>query len=137
MKKIISAEQAAEFVKDGMTVMVGGFLGNGTPEKIIDALVASGVKNLTIVCNDTGFPDKGIGKLFVNQQVSKAIVSYIGGNAVSGEQFNAKTLEIEFVPQGTLAERVRAGGCGLGGILTPTGLGTLAAEGKQIINVDG
>ncbi|MDR1653132.1 MAG: CoA transferase subunit A [Prevotellaceae bacterium] len=137
MEKFISANEAAAFAKDGMTIMIGGFLGNGAPEKIIDALVASGVKDLTVICNDTGFTNIGVGKLFDNHQVKKAIVSYSGGNPASIEQLNAGTLNIEYVPQGTLAERVRAGGCGLGGVLTPTGLGTLAAQEKQIISVDG
>jgi acetate CoA/acetoacetate CoA-transferase alpha subunit len=137
MDKIISIEEAVSKVKDGMTLMVGGFLANGTPNKIIDAIAKSGVKNLTVICNDTSFPDKGVGILFVNKQVKKVYTSYIGANPASGEQFNSGELEVEFCPQGTLAERVRAGGNGLGGFLTPTGLGTIAAEGKEIITVDG
>jgi acetate CoA/acetoacetate CoA-transferase alpha subunit len=137
MNKIISIEEAVSMIKDGMTLMIGGFLANGTPNKIIDAVVKSGVKNLTVICNDTSFPDKGVGMLFVNKQVKKVYTSYIGANAVSGEQFNNGEVEIEFCPQGTLAERVRAGGNGLGGFLTPTGLGTIAADGKEIITVDG
>lgn len=137
MDKFISAEQAAAKVKDGMTLMIGGFLANGTPEKLIDALVRSGVGNLTIICNDTSFPDRGIGKLIVNKQIKKLYTTHIGTNPNTGEQMNAGELEIEFCPQGTLAERVRAGGSGLGGILTPTGLGTMVAEGKRIISVDG
>jgi acetate CoA/acetoacetate CoA-transferase alpha subunit len=137
MNKIISIEQAAAKVRDGMTVMIGGFLANGTPEKMIDALVASGVRNLTLICNDTSWPDRGIGRLVAGRQVKKLYVSHIGTNPESGAQLNAGELEIEFCPQGTLAERVRAGGNGLGGILTPTGLGTMVAEGKRIIEVDG
>jgi acetate CoA/acetoacetate CoA-transferase alpha subunit len=137
MKKLISIPELISMVKDGMTLMIGGFLANGTPETIVDALVQSGVKNLTIIANDTSFPDRGLGKLVANKQVSKMITSHIGTNAATAEQFNAKELEIEFVPQGTLAERVRAGGSGLGGILTQTGLGTIVAEGKQIINISG
>lgn len=137
MDKIISLAGAISLVKSGMTVMVGGFLGNGTPHKIIDALAASGVKDLTIICNDTAFPDKGVGKLIVNRQVSRLYTSHIGTNPNTGEQMMSGELEIEFCPQGTLAERVRAGGSGLGGILTPTGLGTSVAEGKQVISVDG
>jgi acetate CoA/acetoacetate CoA-transferase alpha subunit len=117
--------------------MIGGFMGNGTPECIMDALVVSGVTNLTVICNDTGFPDKGIGKLIVNKQVKKLIVSHIGTNPVTVDQMNAGDLEVEFSPQGTLAERVRAGGAGLGGVLTPTGLGTVVADGKQTLEVDG
>ncbi len=137
MNKIISIEQAAAKVRDGMTLMIGGFLANGTPEKLIDALVASGVRGLTVICNDTSFPDRGIGKLIVGRQIKKLYVSHIGTNPETGAQMNAGELEVEFCPQGTLAERVRAGGSGLGGILTPTGLGTMVAEGKRVIEVDG
>lgn len=137
MSKFISLEEALSKIKDGMTIMVGGFLANGTPETIIDALAKSGVKDLTLICNDTAYPDKGVGKLLVNRQLKKLIVSYIGATPQASEQMNAGEIEIEFVPQGTLAERVRAGGAGLGGFLTPTGLGTVVQEGKQVINVDG
>jgi acetate CoA/acetoacetate CoA-transferase alpha subunit len=137
MSKFISAEEAVSKVKDGMTIMIGGFLGNGSPENIIKALVKANVKELTIICNDTAFPDKGLGQLIVNRQVKKVIASHIGTNPSTIEQFNNKEIEIEFVPQGTLAERVRAGGAGLGGILTPTGLGTVVQEGKQIISLEG
>lgn len=137
MSKFISIEEAVSKVKDGMTIMVGGFLANGTPNKIVDALAKSGVKNLTLICNDTAYPDKGVGQLIANKQVKKLFVSHIGTNPHTSEQMNNGELEIEFCPQGSLAERVRAGGCGLGGILTQTGMGTIVAEGKQIVNVDG
>lgn len=137
MKKSISLDEVLSKIKDGMTIMVGGFLANGTPETIIDALAESNVKDLTLICNDTAYPDKGVGKLLANKQFKKLIVSYIGATPDASEQMNSGELEIEFVPQGTLAERVRAGGTGLGGFLTPTGLGTVVAEGKQIINIDG
>ena len=137
MNKVISVEEAVASVKDGMTLMIGGFLGNGTPEKIVDALLATGAKELTLICNDTGFPDKGIGKLIAGRRVKKLYASHIGTNPLTGEQMNAGEIEIEFCPQGTLAERVRAGGNGLGGVLTPTGLGTTVAEGKQIVAVGG
>ena len=137
MSKFISIEEAVSKVKDGMTIMVGGFLANGTPNKIVDALAKSGVKNLTLICNDTAYPDKGVGQLIANKQVKKLFVSHIGTNPHTSEQMNSGELEIEFCPQGSLAERVRAGGCGLGGILTQTGMGTIEAEGKQIVNVDG
>jgi len=137
MNKSISINDVVSMVKDGMTLMIGGFLANGTPESIVDALVKSGVKDLTIIANDTAFPEKGLGKLVANKQVKKVITSHIGTNAATIEQLNAKELEIEFSPQGTLAERVRAGGSGLGGVLTATGLGTIVADGKEIINVDG
>ena len=137
MSKFISIEEAVSKVKDGMTIMVGGFLANGTPNKIVDALAKSGVKNLTLICNDTAYPDKGVGQLIANKQVKKLFVSHIGTNPHTSVQMNSGELEIEFCPQGSLAERVRAGGCGLGGILTQTGMGTIVAEGKQIVNVDG
>ena len=137
MSKFISIEEAVSKVEDGMTIMVGGFLANGTPNKIVDALAKSGVKNLTLICNDTAYPDKGVGQLIANKQVKKLFVSHIGTNPHTSEQMNSGELEIEFCPQGSLAERVRAGGCGLGGILTQTGMGTIVAEGKQIVNVDG
>lgn len=137
MSKVTTIEQALATVKDGKTVMIGGFLAVGTPEILMDALIAQGTKNLTVIANDTGFPDKGIGKLVVNHRLSKAIVSHIGTNPETGRQMNAGELQVELVPQGTLAERIRAGGAGLGGVLTPTGLGTIVAEGKDIINVDG
>ena len=137
MNKLISPSDAASFVKDGMTLMIGGFLGHGTPERIIDEIVASGVKSLTLIVNDTAFPEKGCGKLVTNNQVKKLIVSHIGTNPNTGQKMNSGELEIEFSPQGTLAERIRSGGAGLGGILTPVGIGTIIEEGKQMIQVDG
>ncbi|MCL2739212.1 MAG: CoA transferase subunit A [Bacteroidales bacterium] len=137
MNKIISISEAASYVKDGMTVMVGGFMGTGGPNRIMDALLAGGVKGLTIICNDTAFPDKGVGKLIVNKQIKCVIASHIGTNPVTIEQMNNGTLSMIFYPQGTLAECIRAAGAGLGGVLTPTGLGTVIAEGKQVISVDG
>jgi len=137
MNKFITISKAASYVKDGMTVMVGGFMGTGGPNRIMDALVTLGVKNLTIICNDTAFPDKGVGKLIVNKQIKRAIVSHIGTNPSTIELMNSGELIVSFYPQGTLAECVRAGGAGLGGVLTPTGLGTIMAEGKEVIVVDG
>ena len=137
MDKRITAAGAASKIKDGMTVMVGGFLGNGTPESIVDALVQSGVKDLTLILNDTAYPDRGAGKLIVNKQVKKIIVSHIGTNPETANQMNAGTLEVEFSPQGTLAERIRCGGCGLGGALTTTGLDTIIEKGKRVIEVEG
>ena len=135
--KFITAEEAASMVKDGMTVMIGGFLAVGSPTSIINKMVESGVKNLTIICNDTAFPDKGIGLLVANKQVKKIITSHIGTNPSTIEQLNNKEIEIEFNPQGNLAERIRCAGAGLGGALTPTGIGTIVQDGKQIVNVDG
>lgn len=137
MDKVININQAVELIEDNMTVMIGGFLACGTPEKMIDKLVEKNVKNLTIIANDTGFVDKGIGKLIVNKQVKKVIVSHIGTNKETGRQMNDGELEVDLVPQGTLAEQVRAGGAGLGGILTPIGIGTMVENGKQKIVLDG
>lgn len=135
--KFISAEEAASMVKDGMTVMIGGFMAVGSPHSIIAKMVEKGVKDLTIICNDTAFPDKGIGLLIANKQVKRVITSHIGTNPCTIEQFNNKEISIEFNPQGTLAERIRSAGAGLGGFLTPTGIGTVVEEGKQKINIDG
>lgn len=135
--KVVTMEEAISHVKDGMTVFIGGFLGVGTPEKIIDALIEKGVKDLTIIGNDTGFPDRGIGRLVCNNQVKKVIASHIGTNPETGRRMNTGEMEVELCPQGTLAERIRAAGNGLGGILTPTGVGTIVEEGKEVIEVDG
>nr|WP_320117281.1 CoA transferase subunit A [uncultured Marinifilum sp.] len=137
MNKIISISEAVAKLEDGMTIMIGGFLSVGTANNMIDEIVLSNVKNLTIICNDTAFADKGLGKLIANKQVQKVITSHIGTNPATIEQMNNGEIHVEFSPQGTLAERVRSGGAGLGGVLTPTGLGTMVAEGKEIITVDG
>ena len=137
MNKHISIDEAVNHIKNGMTIMIGGFLGNGNPHKIIDLLIQKPINNLTIIANDTAMPDVGIGKLIVNKQVSKVITSHIGTNPITGDMMNNGEIEIEFSPQGTLAERIRCGGAGLGGVLTKTGLGTVVAEGKQVINIDG
>lgn len=137
MSKITTIEQAMQNIEDGMTLMIAGFLAVGTSEVLVDALVVQGTKQLTVIANDTAFPDKGIGKLVVDGRLKKVIVSHIGTNPETGRQMNTGKIEVELVPQGTLAERVRAGGAGLGGILTPTGIGTMVAEGKEVITVDG
>lgn len=137
MSKVTTIEQVLELVHENMTVMIGGFLGVGTPECLVDALISNGTKNLIGIANDTAMPDKGVGKLVVSRQLKKAVVSHIGTNPETARQMNAGELEVELIPQGTLAERIRAGGAGLGGILTPTGLGTIVAEGKEVIKVDG
>ncbi len=137
MAHIISLAEAMEKVEDGMTVMIGGFLAVGTPEKLVDAVLAKNVKNLTVIANDTALPDKGIGKLVVNKQLKKVIVSHIGTNPETGRQMHAGEIEVVLVPQGTLAEQIRAGGFGLGGILTPTGVGTPVEKGKQKLTIDG
>ncbi|MGX8795945.1 CoA transferase subunit A [Fusibacter sp. JL298sf-3] len=137
MKKTVSMDEALASVQDGMTLMIGGFLACGTPHKIIDALVKKNVKNLTIIGNDTSFVDRGIGRLVVNGQVKKVIVSHIGTNKETGRLMNEGLMEVALVPQGTLAEQVRAGGAGLGGVLTPIGIGTPVAEGKDHLLIDG
>jgi len=137
MAKIIDARQAAELVEDGMTVMIGGFMSNGTPEIIMDALVEKGVKDLTVIANDTGSPGNGIAKLISVGAVKRLIASHIGLNPQTGQLMTEGKLDVTLVPQGTLAEQIRAGGAGLGGVLTPTGLGTDIAKGKQVINIDG
>lgn len=135
MNKIITVKDAMEYIKDGSTLMIGGFMGVGTPENLVNAIVDKGVKNLTIIANDTAFPDKGIGKLIVSKQVKKVIASHIGLNPETGRQMNNKEIEVELVPQGTLAEQIRCGGAGIGGFLTETGIGTIVEEGKEKIKV--
>jgi len=135
--KLRSKEQALAGLKSGATVMVGGFLGVGTPETLIDEVLHKGVGELTIIGNDTGFPERGIGKLIVAKRAKKVIASHVGTNPETGRQMHSGETEVQLVPQGTLAEQVRAGGAGLGGVLTPTGVGTVVEEGKQKINIDG
>ncbi|WP_102869074.1 CoA transferase subunit A [Pseudovibrio exalbescens] len=134
---ITSACDAVKLIRSGMTVMVGGFMAVGTPEKVIDALVASPVGKLTVICNDAGLPDKGVGKLIAAGKVKKLYASHIGLNRIAGEKMTAREMEVELIPQGTLAEQIRAGGAGLGGVLTKTGVGTLVQEGKQTVVVNG
>lgn len=136
-KPLITALEAAKQVKTGDVVLVGGFLDTGTPNKIVDALVELGTSDLTLVNNDTAFPDRGVGKMVVNKQFSKIITSHIGTNKETGRQMIAGETEVVLTPQGTLAEQVRAGGHGLGGVLTKTGLGTEVENGKQKIEVNG
>lgn len=135
--KLITLSKALEFIKDGQVVMYGGFLGVGTPEAIVDGIVEKKIGNLTIIGNDTGKPNIGVSKLIAARLVKKVIASHIGTNPETGALMSSGEMEVELVPQGTLAERIRAGGYGLGGILTPTGLNTDVAVGKQVINVDG
>lgn len=135
--KVISAEEAAALVKDGMTVMVGGFMTNGTAESVIKAVEAEGAKELTVICNDAGYPGVGTGRLLRSGLIKKLIASHVGLNKECGEKYNAGEIELVLTPQGTLAEQIRCGGNGLGGFLTPTGLGTIVAEGKDIYTVDG
>lgn len=135
--KIINAKEAAALIKDGDSVMMGGFLGCGTAHKCVDELLKLGTKNLTMIGNDTAMADYSYGKLIVNKQVKKLIATHIGTNKETGRQMSSGELEVELVPQGTLAERIRASRSGLGGVLVSTGIGTLVAEGKEVIKVDG
>ncbi|WP_116114376.1 CoA transferase subunit A [Austwickia chelonae] len=137
MDKVIGLDRFVELVEDGMTVMVGGFLACGGPNMLMDALVAKGTKDLTLIANDMARPTAGLGQLVAKRQVRKVVASHIGMNPEVAAQMNEGTLEVELVPQGTLAERIRSGGAGLGGVLTRTGLGTLVADGKQTVTVDG
>jgi acetate CoA/acetoacetate CoA-transferase alpha subunit len=133
----ISLDQSVAMIPDGASLMIGGFLAVGTPERIIDEIVRQKKRDLTVIANDTATPDKGIGKLVRAKLLRKVIVSHIGLNPDTQRQMLAGELDVELVPQGTLIERIRAGGYGLGGILTQTGVGTLVENGKQRIEVNG
>lgn len=135
--KVVDISKINELVKEGATLMIGGFLGVGTPENIIDEIIRHNISNLTVIANDTAFEDRGIGKLVKNKLCKKVIVSHIGTNPETQRQMIEGTLEVELVPQGTLAERIRAAGVGLGGILTPTGVGTVVEKDKKVIEVEG
>ena len=137
MKGALKPEAAAALIPEGASLMIGGFMAVGTPERLIDALVARGVGKLTIIANDTAMPGKGIGKLVSAGLVTRVITSHIGLNPETQAKMIAGEIEVELVPQGTLVERIRAGGMGLGGVLTPTGLGTEVEIGKQTIEVQG
>ena len=136
-KVYASAKSALEGVKDSMTILVGGFGLCGIPENSIEALRDSGVKNLTCVSNNAGVDDFGLGLLLQTRQIKKMMSSYVGENATFEKQFMTGELELEFCPQGTLAERLRAGGAGIPGFYTPTGVGTKIAEGKEVKNFEG
>jgi acetate CoA/acetoacetate CoA-transferase alpha subunit len=133
----ISLEKAVAMIPDGASLMIGGFMAVGTPERIVDELVRQGKRDLTVIANDTAMPGVGIGKLVTARLVRKAIVSHIGLNPETQQQMIAGEIDVDLVPQGTLIERIRAGGHGLGGILTPTGVGTVVEEGKQKLSVAG
>ena len=137
MKGFIKREEIKDHLFDGMSIMVGGFMCIGTPEVIIDEIEKSNVKDLTIICNDAGLPGKGVGRLIEHGQVSKLIASHIGLNPMAGQLMSEEKLIVHLIPQGTLAEKIRAGGSGLGGFLTPTGIGTIVENGKDVVRVDG
>ncbi|GAA0774253.1 3-oxoacid CoA-transferase subunit A [Roseibium denhamense] len=137
MKQAIKADAAADLIPDGASLLIGGFMGVGSPHRLIDALVAREARDLTVIANDTAMPGTGIGKLITSGCVSKVIASHIGLNPETQQKMISGEIDVDLVPQGTLVERIRAAGVGLGGILTPTGIGTLVEEGKQSITVDG
>ena len=135
--RTIQPASAAALIPDGATLLIGGFMGAGTPCRLIDALVGLGRRDLTVIANDTARPGVGIGKLIDAMLVSRIVTSHIGTNPETQRQMIAGEVQVDLVPQGTLVERIRAAGFGLGGVLTPTGLGTLAAEGKRVLEVEG
>ncbi|WP_417263343.1 CoA transferase subunit A [Celeribacter sp.] len=137
MHLAISIDEAVDLIPDGATVMLSGFMGVGVPDRIVRGLAEAGKKDLTLISNDTARDTTGPGPLFAANCVRKLICSHMGLNTIVQAQFASGALEVELVPQGTLVERIRAAGVGLGGILTPTGVGTKVAEGKEIIEVDG
>ncbi len=135
--KSISAEEAVAMIPNGASIMVGGFMGVGTPERLLDELVRQKKSQLSIIANDAAVPGRGVGKLFDASLVASLTASHIGLNPEAQKQMMAKKIEVSLVPQGTLVERIRCGGSGLGGVLTPTGAGTIVEEGKQKIEIDG
>jgi acetate CoA/acetoacetate CoA-transferase alpha subunit len=135
--KTVSVEEAVGLIPDGASIMIGGFMGVGTPERLINEVVRQGRRNLAIIANDTALPGRGIGKLVSAGLVAKTTASHIGLNPETQQQMIAGKMAVDLVPQGTLIERIRAGGFGLGGVLTPTGVGTVVEEGKRRIDLDG
>ena len=135
--KTVALADAVSIIPDGATLMIGGFMGVGTPERLIDEIVRQGKRNLTVIANDTALPGRGIGKLVDAGLINRTIASHIGLNPETQKQMIAGKMAVDLVPQGTLIERIRAGGFGLGGVLTPTGVGTIVEEGKQKVQVNG
>jgi acetate CoA/acetoacetate CoA-transferase alpha subunit len=135
--RTLALEKSVALIPDGASVMIGGFMAVGTPERLSDEIVRQNKRNLTVIANDTAMPGRGIGKLVSAKLLRKVIASHIGLNPETQRQMMAGELEVELVPQGTLIERIRAGGHGLGGVLTQTGVGTSVEKGKQRIEVDG
>jgi acetate CoA/acetoacetate CoA-transferase alpha subunit len=135
--EFVNMEKAISLIPDGASIMVGGFMGIGTPERLMDELVRQGKRGLTLICNDNARPGVGVGKLVSAGALKKTISSHIGLNPETQKLMFDKVLEVELTPQGTFVERIRAGGCGLGGVLTPTGVGTLVEEGKRKLEIDG
>lgn len=137
MTKLIGMADAVARIRDGMTIMVGGFMGCGNAHHLVQAIIDAGRTDLTLIANDASMPGYGIAKLVEQKRLRKLITSHVGLNPEVGVQMNTGVLEVELVPQGTLVERIRSGGAGLGGVLTPTGIGTPVADGKQVVTVDG
>lgn len=137
MKKITSAKEAISLIENGSSIMIGGFISCGTPDILIDELVRQNISNLTVISNDTSLPGVDKGKLVENKQIKKMICSHIGTNPETGKQMHAGEIEVELVPMGTLIEKIRAKGAGLGGVLTPTGVGTIVEENKETMDIDG
>jgi acetate CoA/acetoacetate CoA-transferase alpha subunit len=135
--RAVSIEEAVAMIPPGASIMVGGFMGVGTPERLLDEVVRQRKTGLSVISNDAAVPGKGVGKLFDATLVSRLTATHIGLNPKAQQQMLANQVGVDLVPQGTFVERIRAGGCGLGGVLTPTGVGTLVAEGKRQIEVAG
>jgi acetate CoA/acetoacetate CoA-transferase alpha subunit len=135
--RFMTADEAVALIQPGDSVAVSGFLGVGTPEGLVDALVRRGTRPITMIANDTAQPERGAGKLIVSRQVGELLVTHIGTNPETIRQMNAGELPVTLIPQGTMIERLRAAGAGLGGVLTPTGIGTKVAEGKRVVEVQG
>ena len=135
--KLISLEDAVARIPDGASLLIGGFMAVGGPNRLVDELIRQGKHDLTIIANDTARPNNGLGQLVVEKLVRRVVTSHIGLNPETQKQMIAGDIEVELVPQGTLAERIRAGGVGLGGVLTPTGVGTTVEEGKRQVEIDG
>ena len=134
---VVSVEEAVALVPNGASIMIGGFMGVGGPERLMDELVRQKKSDLTVIANDASLPGQGIGKLVDAGLITRLTASHIGLNPKAQQQMLQKKMSIDLVPQGTLVERIRAGGCGLGGVLTPTGVGTIVEEGKQKIEMGG
>jgi len=137
MKPILTADKAVEDIKDGASLMVAGFMGCGNAFTLIDALINKGTKDINLITSDTAYPNVGVGRIICECRAATLTASHIGTNPVSGQKMNCGELKVTLVPQGTLAERMRAKGAGLGGVLTPTGVGTAVEEGKQKLNLNG
>jgi len=137
MAQLVSLEEAISKIQNGMTIMVGGFIGCGVPDQLLEAICQKETKELTLIANDTGLLGDAMSQLIVQHRVSKLIATHIGTNKETGRQMSAGELDVTLVPQGTLAEKIRSKGAGLGGFLTPTGIGTIIEEGKQKLVVNG